>query len=369
MVGIMLYSLLSFILIISIIVFVHEFGHYYVAKKCGVKIEQFSIGFGKEILGFNDKSGTRWKFCQIPLGGYVKMFGDKKPSPTHNNKIKIFTEAEEVVSFYFQNVYKKIAIVLAGPVANFILAIFLLTAIFKISGIQQTLPIISNVVDSSPAKIAGMLPNDEILKINDKEINSFKNIITLISIYGHKKLSFTIKRDNKVITIDVLPKIKERKDIFNNEVKTPYIGINADKITKEELDIFSSFHIATIKTYEVSINILAVLYQFATGQKDVKELGGPLKIAKYSGQSMNMGFMMTIYFIAIISINLGVINLLPIPTLDGGHLFFYIIEVIRGRPLPEKLKDYSFRFGMILILMVMGFTIFNDIFSIFINKL
>ncbi|MFT4718801.1 MAG: regulator of sigma E protease [Rickettsiales bacterium] len=365
MIDIILHNLLSFIFIISIIVFVHEFGHYYIAKICGVKIEQFSIGFGKEIFGFNDKHNTRWKFCLIPFGGYVKMFGDRNPASLPSDEIKTFSKEEKSTSFYFQNVYKRIAIVIAGPLANFILAIFLLTIIFKINGIQQTLPIISKISKNSPAEKSSILPNDKILKINNKNINSFEMIKEFVIINGDEELLFHIERDGKVIMINILPEMREKKDIFDNQVKLPFVGLEANKTIKKKLSILEALSVSVRRTYEMSANILTSLSQLVTGQKSLKELGGPVKIAQYSGKSINMGLIMTLYFIAIISINLGVINLLPIPTLDGGHLFFYIIEVLKGKPVSEKIQNYSFKFGITFIIMLMSFTILNDILSFF----
>lgn len=361
MISIILYNLLSFIFIISIIVFIHEFGHYYIARICGVKIEQFSIGFGREIFGFNDKNNMRWKFCLIPFGGYVKMFGDKNPASMPNSEIKKFTKKEKEVSFYYQNIYKRISIVLAGPIANFILAITLFTIIFKINGIHTTLPIISKILPNSPAYEAGLLPNDKILQINNKKINNFSQIKQFVALNGHNELNFTIKRQDKIIEITIKPKIRKQKDVFKNNVKSYFIGIESDKIMKQELGILLSMQNSIIKTYELSGNILTALSHLVTGEKSIKDLGGPIKIAKYSGKSINMGWVMTLYFIAIISINLGVINLLPIPTLDGGHLFFYFIELIRGKALPEKIQEYSFKVGISFVMSLMLFTIFNDI--------
>jgi regulator of sigma E protease len=361
MTAIIFHNLLSFIFIISLIVFIHEFGHYYIAKKCGVKIEQFSIGFGKEIFGFTDKYQTRWKFCLIPFGGYVKMFGDKDPTSIADKKVKQFTKKEQKISFFYQNVYKRVAIVLAGPLANFILAILLLTIIFKINGINTTLPIVSNIIAESPAAKSGILPNDEIIKINNKNIKSFEEITRFITINGHQELTFEIKRNNKIIKLNITPELKKKKDLFSNEVDLYFVGIESKATFQQDLGIISSFINATIKTYDLSISTLTVLKYLATGQRSLKELGGPIKIAQYSGQSIDMGLIITLYFIAIISINLGVINLLPIPTLDGGHLLFYFIELIKGKPLSEKIQEYCFRFGISFVIFLMIFTIFNDI--------
>lgn len=356
------HNFLSFVVILTIIVFIHEFGHYYIARLCGVKVEEFSIGFGKELFGFNDKSGTRWKFCLLPFGGYVKMFGDKNPaSVADNEKIKNFTAEEKKVSFYFQNVYKRMAVVIAGPVTNFILTILIFTTIFKIQGFTTVLPVVDRVIENGAAYMAGIEAGDIIAKINDKEITDFDQVRLIVSKSKEQLLHFEILRDDKNIEVNITPKISITKDLFGNEIKVAMIGISATASEYHKLNLGSAFLKATTETYNISIEIFKAIGELITGQRSVKELGGPVKIAEYSGKSMDMGIMVVLWLIAMISVNLGVVNLLPLPMLDGGHLFFYIIEAIRRKPLPEKIQQYGFNFGLVVILSLMIFTTCNDI--------
>lgn len=360
------HNLFSFIVILSIIVFIHEFGHYFVAKICGVKIQEFSIGFGKELFGINDKSGTRWKFCLLPFGGYVRMFGDKNPaSIADKDSIKHFSSAEKKISFYFQNVYKRIAIVSAGPIANFLLAIFLLTIVLKVQGLTKVLPIVDQVAQNSAAGAAGIKINDRILKINNQAIEDFDQVREMVITNGEKSLQFLISRDNQNLTINITPKISLSKNIFGEEQKMPLVGIGASKFEYKKLNLGQAFIRANIETYHLSYQVLKGVGELIVGERSIKELGGPVKIAEYSGKSMTAGIMMVLWFMAMISVNLGVANLLPIPVLDGGHLFYYIVEVLKGRPLPEKVQNVGFQFGFAVLASLMIFTTFNDIYHIF----
>jgi regulator of sigma E protease len=360
------HNLLSFVVILSVIVFIHEFGHYFVARLCGVKIEEFAIGFGKELFGRNDKHGTRWKFCLLPFGGYVKMFGDQNPaSVPDSEKIKTLTENEKKQSLYFQNVYKRIAIVSAGPIANFLLCILLLTVIFRVQGLTTILPIVSEVKQESAAQKAGILAGDKILKINQHKIENFNQIRSITAQEGKKEMQLNILRDGQIIKINLTPKIATSKNVFGEEQKMPLIGIGASQFEYQKLALPQAFINANVETYNLSIAIFKAIGQLITGQRSIKDLGGPVKIAQYSGQSTSAGFIMVLWFMAMISVNLGVANLLPIPVLDGGHLFYYIIEAIRGKPLPEKVQSLGFQMGFVFLISLMMFTTINDISQIF----
>lgn len=360
-----LQNFFSFIVIISAIVFIHEFGHFIVARLCKVKVQEFAIGFGKEIFGFNDKHGTRWKFCLLPFGGYVKMFGDRNASSMADDEaVSKMSEEEKKHSFIGKNVYQRMAIVVAGPVANFILAIVIFTFLFKANGVNKVLPIIDEVLPESAGFEAGLQKGDEILEINSKEINDFSQVRE-VTIAGEKLLNFVILRDNKTINLEVKPKIQTNVDFFGDEVETPLIGITASEILSEEVNLWQSFTLANKETYNNSVLILKALGELITGKRDFKELGGPIKIAKYSGKTFEIGFVAVVWFMAMISINLGVMNLLPIPVLDGGHLFYYIFEAILGKPLPKKVQETGFRIGFSLVISLMIFTTFNDIWQIF----
>jgi len=358
-----LHNFFSFIFIISVIVFIHEFGHFIVARWCGVKVDQFAIGFGKELFGFNDKYGTRWKFCLVPMGGYVKMFGDRNAASIPDDEmISNMSAADKKVSFIAKSVYQRMAIVVAGPVANFILAIVIFTFMFSIRGERSVLPIIDEVLKESAAEISGLKVDDEILFVGEKKIDNFSALAGIIAITKEGDvLDFKIRRNHKVLDIKVIPKMKLRKDIFGEEVKIPTVGISASQIIDRELNILQAFGKANQETYTISTAIFRAIGELVTGKRSVKELGGPIKIAKYSGKTVSAGFWMVIWFMAMISINLGVMNLLPIPVLDGGHLFYYIIEMVKGSPLKKSVQEIGYRVGFALMISLMLLTTFNDI--------
>jgi len=366
LIQLVLHNLISFILIISGIVFVHEFGHFIVARLCGVKVEEFSIGMGKELCGFNDKKGTRWKFCLLPVGGYVKMFGDRNGASMPDLKaFDKMTKAEQKISFLGKNVSQRAAIVAAGPVFNFILAIFLFTALFRINGYNVILPIVDQVLDGSAAAGAGLKKGDKILAISGTEIRNFDDMRAIISISADKELQFKIEREGNVFEQKIIPQNQARRDIFGEEVKLGTLGVTANDVTHHDLDLVGAFVKANVETVDMIQATFKALWQLITGQRDFKELGGPIKIAKYSGKSVEMGYLMVIWFASVISINLGVMNLLPVPVLDGGHLFFYAIEAVLGKPLSKKTQEICFRVGFSLIITLMLFTTLNDVRSLF----
>lgn len=360
--NLILNNFLAFILIISVIVFIHEFGHYFVAKKCGVKVEEFSIGFGREIFGWNDKSGTRWKFSLLPFGGYVRMFGDRNAASVADaEEIAKMSAEDKKVSFYFQNVYKRIAVVAAGPIANFLLCILLLTVIFKVQGITKVLPIIDQVQENSAAAVAGIMIGDRILQVNDKKIKEFDELREHVVTNGEKPLNIVLQRGEEIKEVNLVPKIALSKNIFGDEQKTPLIGVGAGQFEYQKLNLGQAFIKANVETYNLSTAILKAIGELVTGQRSIKELSGPVKIAEYSGKSFSQGLMVVLWFMAMISVNLGVANLLPIPALDGGHLFYYLIEAVRGKPLPEKIQIIGFQAGFAVLITLMMFTTYNDI--------
>lgn len=362
MLNIILQNLFSFTVIISAIVFIHEFGHFIVARFCGVKVEEFAIGFGKKLFSFRDKKNTEWKFCLLPFGGYVKMFGDRNAASIPDEEvIAKMNNEEKKQSFITKNIWQKIAIVAAGPIFNFLLAIIIFTLLFFINGQNKVLPIIDNLLENSAAVEAGIKKNDEILAINQNEISDFNQIAQIISESPNQELIFTIKRQNEILELKIIPKTQLRKDFFGNEVAMPTIGISASQVVSKKLNLTQSFILANNETWQISIKIFKTLGELITGQRSIKELGGPIKIAKYSGQSFQMGILVVLWFSAMISINLGVMNLLPIPVLDGGHLLFYLIEAIFGKALPKKTQEIAFNIGFSLIISLMIFTTINDI--------
>jgi len=364
-----LHHFFAFIVILTIIVFIHEFGHYIVAKLFGVKIEEFAIGFGKELFGWNDKSGTRWKFCLFPVGGYVKNFGDEDPSSSKVDikKLKKLTEKEKKQTFYYQSVYKRMAIVFAGPLFNFLLAILILTASYRINGITYFKPIISKVIEYSAAHEAGIKEGDLIISINDEFIDTFEEVQKAIALNTDQELEFGIIRNYILYDIKMTPKLQKTKDIFGNEITANVAGIGASDMVYKKANLFTAFVKANTTTYDLCKNTLKALGQMITGKRSAKELGGPLKIAKYSGQSFEGGFAMVMWFIAMISANLGLVNLLPIPILDGGAILFFIIEAIRKKPLSEKTQDKLFKIGFGILIALMAFAVVNDFIQVFIK--
>ncbi len=523
-----LHNILSFVVIISVIVFIHEFGHFLVARMCGVKIDEFAIGFGRELIGFTDKGGTRWKICPIPFGGYVKMFGDKNGASIPDDELLAqMSVGEKKISFLGKTVWQRMAIVVAGPVANFLLTIFIFTFLFRINGLNTVLPIVDVIAENSAAAESGLKKGDRILAIDGKEIFSFDDIREVVtrssgkelglrvlrsdselsgprnecgvtqkesssvtpkesssvtqkksssviqkenssatqkksssviqkenslvtpnesssvtqkesssvtpkesSSVTQKKSSSVIQKENSLVTPNesssvtqkesssvtpkesssatqkksssviqkksssviqkenslvtpneslsprtrcgvgageeviellVTPKIQTTQNFFGEEVRVGMLGISASESTHEDLNLGQSFLAANKETYKISIAVFKAIGELITGQRSIDELSGPIKMAKYSGKTVEMGAIAVLWFAAMISLNLGVMNLLPIPVLDGGHLFFYLIEAIRGKPLAQKTQQVSFKFGLSLVLALMLFTTFNDV--------
>jgi len=361
-----LQSFVAFTVIISIIVFVHEFGHYIIAKKCGVKIESFSIGFGRELFGWNDKSGTRWKFSALPFGGYVKMFGDEDPSSSKRDKAKLesLSSEEKSQTLYYKNVWKRFIIVSAGPLFNLLFAILILTASYRINGTIYFEPLVNEVIQDSPAEKAGIQIGDRILDINGKRIKTFEEVKTTIALNPNKNLHIGLIRENRYFIANLIPESQKIKDPFGNEIDAKIIGIIASTAHYEDANLSKAFLQANISVYDTCLNTLKALGQIVMGDRSMKELGGPVKIAKYSGQSLSKGFEAVVWFTVLISANLGLMNLLPIPMLDGGHLFFYLIEAIRKKPLPDKVQEKLFKLGFLFLVGLVIFATINDIISI-----
>lgn len=360
--GTISYNILAFIFVISIIVFIHEFGHYIVAKVSGVRIETFSIGFGREIFGLNDKSGTRWKVCWIPAGGYVKMFGDIGPSSAPDKKkLKKLTKKETAVAFHTKPLWIKSAIVSAGPIANFLLAIVLITGVYYIDGKPSTLPVASEIMPGSAAMEAGILPGDIIEQMDGVPMESFADIQRYVGLNTGDPIHVKLKRGNGNLVTLVTPKFHTRKDIFGDDAKIPLIGIRSQVQSIDKLDFFPALGEATIETYNIAASTFTAIGQMVTGSRDPTQISGPIGIAKYSGQSARKGPSTVLWFIVVLSVNLGLINLFPIPALDGGHLLYYAIEALKGEPLADKYQEFGLKIGIGFILVLVVLALINDI--------
>lgn len=363
----MLNSILPFIVLILVVVFIHEYGHYYFAKKYGVKVTDFSIGFGKELFGWNDKLGTRWKICWIPLGGYVKFFGDRNVFSQSDQEeiIKKYSEEERKKLFILKPLYQRSLIVAAGPMANFILAVVIFLFIYMFVGKDFTPAVINEVQKDSPAEVAGLMKNDVILEIDGTEVKSILDVSKLITMSTSDFIDFKVSRYDQDILLKVKPNIVEAEDNLGNKINKRMIGIMLgpynNKINHVKLGPAKALYYSLNEVYFVTISSLKYLGSILTGSGDSSQLGGPIRIAKITGQVAEFGIVPFLSIMAYISISLGLINLFPIPLLDGGHLMFYGFEKILGRPLSQKTQEGFFRIGMFLLLFIMFFATYNDL--------
>ena len=363
----MLNSILPFIVLILVVVFIHEYGHYYFAKKYGVKVTDFSIGFGKELFGWNDKLGTRWKICWIPLGGYVKFFGDRNVFSQSDQEeiIKKYSEEERKKLFILKPLYQRSLIVAAGPIANFILAIVIFLFIYMFVGKDFTPAVINEVQKDSPAEVAGLMKNDVILEIDGTEVKSILDVSKLITMSTSDFIDFKVSRYDQDVLLKVKPNIVKTEDNLGNKINKRMIGIMLgpynNKINHVKLGPAKALYYSLNEVYFVTISSLKYLGSILTGSGDSSQLGGPIRIAKITGQVAQFGIVPFLSIMAYISISLGLINLFPIPLLDGGHLMFYGFEKILGRPLSQKTQEGFFRIGMFLLIFLMFFATYNDL--------
>ncbi len=367
MISFILGYLIPFLVLIMIVVFIHEYGHYYFAKKYGVGVTDFSIGFGKEIFGWNDKSGTRWKLCWIPLGGYVKFFGDRNvfSQADQEKLIKQYSDQDREKLFVLKPLYQRVLIVFGGPLANFILALFIFFSIYTFIGKDFTPAIINEVQNDSPAMVGGLKEDDIILEIDGNEVQSIMDVSKYITMSSADIIDFKVKRFSEEIILKVKPDTVLSEDNLGNKIQKRMVGIKLGAYNNEikhvKLGPVKALYHAANEIFYVSTASLKYIGNMIVGKADTSQLGGPIRIAKISGQVAEFGFLAFVSMMAYISISLGLINLFPIPMLDGGHLMFYTFEKILGRPLSQKTQEGFFRIGMILLLTLMFFTTFNDL--------
>jgi regulator of sigma E protease len=358
--------LVPFLFVLTPVVFFHELGHFLVARACGVKILVFSIGFGPELLGFNDRTGTRWKIAAIPLGGYVKFFGDENaasvPDPVAAASM---TDDERRSSFIYQPVVRRAAIVAAGPLANFILAIVIFAGLFLIFGKPSTSPRVDAVQPASAAEAAGFKPGDLVLSINGRAIESFPEMQQVVSTSAGEMLTFEVDRGGVHVALKAVPALKEIKDRFGNIHRQGILGItrspSPDDTHFRPVGVFQAFELGAEKTWFVAERTLSYIGGVVSGREAADQLGGPIRIAQVSGQVATEGLAALLQLAAVLSVSIGLLNLFPVPLLDGGHLLFYGIEAIRGRPLSERAQEVGFRIGLAIVVMLMIFATYNDI--------
>lgn len=360
-----MYTIVGLLFVLTVVVFFHELGHFLVARWCGVAVKTFSIGFGPEIAGFNDRHGTRWSLSWIPLGGYVKFIDDENVASATQKPLSQLTPEERKGSFQSKPLAARAAIVAAGPIANFVVAIAIFTAIFALFGERITPAKVDVVNPGSAAERAGFLPGDLVISIDGQKIESFGEMQRIVATSPDQPLRFVIDRGGKSIDITATPERKEITDHFGNTVRQGLLGIQRsaapDDWTLKRHDPLTAFGMAVKECYFIVSRSLGYLYDVVTGREAADQLGGPIRIAQISGQVASVSFAALLNLAAILSVSIGLLNLFPIPMLDGGHLLFYSIEAIRGRPLSETTQEIGFRIGLALILMLMIFATWNDL--------
>jgi regulator of sigma E protease len=357
---------IPFLFVLTIVVFFHELGHFLVARWAGVKVLTFSVGFGPELAGFNDRHGTRWKISAIPLGGYVKFFGDDTEASTPSSEaLANMTAEERAGSFHHKKVGPRAAIVAAGPIANFLLAIVIFTCLFTFFGKPSTTARVDKIEANSAAAAAGFQVGDIVTSIDGKQIGSFSDMQRIVSVRAGEQLTFVVKRGDATAQLKGTPELREVKDAFGNMHRLGVLGITratapGDVVT-ERVNPATAAWLGVKETWFVVERTLAYVGGVFSGREAADQVGGPLRIAQISGQVATIGLAALIHLAAVLSISIGLLNLFPVPLLDGGHLLFYAVEAVRGRPLSERAQEMGFRIGLALVLMLMVFATYNDI--------
>jgi regulator of sigma E protease len=358
--------IIPFLFVLTIVVFFHELGHFLVARWAGVKVLTFSLGFGPELFGFNDRHGTRWKVSAIPLGGYVKFFGDDSEASTPSaDTLQTMTADERKVSFHHKKVGPRAAIVAAGPIANFLLAIVIFAALFTFFGKPSQTARVDSIQENSAAATAGFKSGDIVTAINGDAIESFTEMQRIVSTKAGVPLVFTVKRGDEVVKLNGTPQLREIKDNFGNVHRVGILGITratgpGDTVT-QPVNPATAVWLGVKETWFVVDRTVAYIGGIFTGRESADQVGGPIRIAQISGQVATIGLSALIHLAAVLSVSIGLLNLFPVPLLDGGHLLFYAIEAVRGKPLSERSQELGFRVGLALVLMLMLFATYNDI--------
>jgi regulator of sigma E protease len=357
---------IPFLFVLTIVVFFHELGHFLLARVAGVKVLIFSLGFGPELFGFNDRRGTRWRVSAVPLGGYVKFFGDDTEASTPSAEtLASMTEEERAGSFHHKKVGARAAIVAAGPIANFLLAIGIFTCLFTFFGKPSTTARVDKIEAQSAAEAAGFQVGDVVTAIDGTRIDSFTDMQRIVGTRAGERLTFTVKRGDNTVQLQGTPELQVVKDPFGNAHKRGVLGITrktvAGDVLTERVDPATALWLGVKETWFVIERTLAYIGGVFTGREAADQVGGPLRIAQISGQVATIGVAALIQLAAVLSISIGLLNLFPVPLLDGGHLLFYAVEAVRGRPLSERAQEVGFRIGLGLVLMLMVFATYNDI--------
>ncbi len=366
--GLLIGTIVPFLFVLTVVVFVHEMGHYLVGRWCGIGVSAFSIGFGPELFGFNDRRGARWKLSAIPLGGYVKFVGDmnvvSQPDEDASEKL---TEAERKVAFHTQAIWKRAATVFAGPFFNFLLTVVVFAVMFSVYGRYVRDPVVAEVQPGSAAAQAGFQPGDRFVMVGGSRVGTFADVQRLVSGRAGDPIVFVMERGGSEVELTATPRPTEQKDALGNAIKVGVIGVVNDEAAGQPRVIsytpIEAAQQGIVETGRIIARTGQFLKRFAFGREDKCQLGGPVKIAKMSGQAAKVGFERLVELIALLSVGIGILNLLPIPPLDGGHLVFYAVEAATGRPVSERIMEWLYRAGFFLVLAFMAFVFWNDLFG------
>lgn len=370
--GFVVGTILPFLFVLLIVVFFHELGHYLVGRWCGIGAKAFSIGFGPELFGFTDRRGTRWRISAIPLGGYVKFVGDMNATSLGSEEANAeLSEQEQAVAFHNKSVWRRATTVVAGPAANFVLAVAIFTVVFSVFGRGVADPVVSEIRPDSAAAEAGLQPGDRFVSLDGHPVSSFGDVQRYISIRAGEPIHIVMDRDGKQYEATMVPQLLSIKDRFGNEMEQGIIGVVNDRSTGgrriQHYGPGEAFVQAVSETWFVVARTGDYIAGVITGRQKADQIGGPIRVAQVSGQVATLGFVALLNLAAILSVSIGLLNLLPVPILDGGHLVFYAIEAMRGRPVSDKAQEVGYRIGLGLILGLMVFATWNDI-SMLINR-
>ncbi len=358
--------ILPFIFVLSIVVFFHELGHFWVARRCGVAVETFAIGFGKPFFGWKDQHGTQWQVGWLPLGGYVKFLGDENAASAPDHAaLDTLDDQKRQQTLFFKPLWQRAAVVAAGPVANFILAIVIFTGLFFSFGQQVVRPLIADVMQDSAAQAAGMQKGDLIVSMNDQAVESFSDVQRLVAVSADVPIRFGVERAGALVTLMATPKRIEGTDRFGNVYAVGQLGIQASTdvnyVGHQSFGLGESVLRAVKETYFIIDQTFIMLGRIISGREGTESLGGPIRIAQISGQTATLGIIALINLTAILSVSIGLVNLFPIPMLDGGHLMFYAYEAIFGRPMSERVQNIGMRIGLGVVLSLFVFVTWNDL--------
>ncbi|MBX4868124.1 RIP metalloprotease RseP [Rhizobium bangladeshense] len=359
-------NIVTFILVLSLLVFVHEMGHYLVGRWSGIRILAFSVGFGPEIFGFTDRHGTRWKLSVIPLGGYVRFFGDEDvSSKPDSDKLAAMSKEDRARSFAGAKLWKRAATVAAGPIANFLLAIAIFTVLFTVYGRMIADPVVAEVRPGTSAAAAGILPGDLLVAIDGGKVETFEDVRRYVGMRPGQMVVVTVERGGQKLDVPMVPQRVEQTDQFGNKMEVGQIGI----VTSKEAGNFrlqtytplQALREGVIASGQIVTGTFKYIGNIFNGSMRADQLGGPIRVAQATGQMAQLGLGAVLQLAAVLSVSIGLLNLMPVPVLDGGHLMFYAVEAVRGKPLGAKAQEIAFRIGLAMILTLMVFTTWNDI--------